>query len=262
MKLSISNIAWNNDLEGRVFQLMKKYGFTGLEIAPTKIFPQNPYDRLSEAKVYAEGLLSKNGFLVSSMQSIWYGRQENIFSSTAEREALISYTKKAIDFASAVGAGNLVFGCPRNRNLAADADSGVAVEFFRELGDYAHSRNTVIGMEANPPIYNTNYINTTEEALDLVHAVGSDGFKLNFDFGTLIHNSESLNILKNNPEFINHIHISEPMLAPIQQREAHVVLAKLLRDMNYGGFVSIEMGLQTDVSLIEGCMKYVSEVFL
>ena len=36
------------------------------------------------------------------MQSIWFGRQERLFGSEEEREILIDYTKKAVDFAVAI----------------------------------------------------------------------------------------------------------------------------------------------------------------
>lgn len=99
---------------------------------------------------------------------------------------MLDYTKKAIDFAAAIGCKNLVFGCPRNRSLPAGADESVAVAFFKELGEYAYSKGTAIGMEANPPIYNTNYINDTKSALELIEQVDSKGFKLNLDVGTRI----------------------------------------------------------------------------
>ena len=165
MELSISNIAWKTEDNDKIYNLMKKYGFSGLEIAPTKIFPQNPYDDLKEAENWAKELKAKYGFTIPSMQSIWYGRAEKIFGSEEERQILINYTKKAVDFASATGCKNLVFGCPKNRNTEKDSDTKTAVEFFKELGDYAFSKNTVIGMEANPPIYNTNFINDTVSAI-------------------------------------------------------------------------------------------------
>ena len=49
MKLSISNIAWGMENEQKAYSLIKDYGFTGLEIAPTRIFPNDPYIRLNEA---------------------------------------------------------------------------------------------------------------------------------------------------------------------------------------------------------------------
>ena len=45
MKLSISNIGWEEKDDNAVYQLMKKYGYSGLEIAPTRIFPVSPYDK-------------------------------------------------------------------------------------------------------------------------------------------------------------------------------------------------------------------------
>ena len=50
MKLSISNIAWDGSQDGKVYELMIWYGYSGLEIAPTRIFPEAPYSKNTEAK--------------------------------------------------------------------------------------------------------------------------------------------------------------------------------------------------------------------
>ena len=39
MKLAVSNIAWKEQHDEAVYALMRHYGFTGLEIAPTRFFP-------------------------------------------------------------------------------------------------------------------------------------------------------------------------------------------------------------------------------
>ena len=49
MDLSISNIGWEALHDQEVYALMKACGFTGLEIAPTRIFPENPYGCAAEA---------------------------------------------------------------------------------------------------------------------------------------------------------------------------------------------------------------------
>lgn len=76
IKLSISNIAWGMEQDAEMGQFLQDSGFQGLEIAPTRIFPEAPYDKLAEAKVWAEELNTKYGLEVPSMQSIWYGHQE------------------------------------------------------------------------------------------------------------------------------------------------------------------------------------------
>jgi sugar phosphate isomerase/epimerase len=261
MKLSISNIAWTAEQDEAVYSYMKQYGFTGLEIAPTRIFPSRPYEHLQEAKKWASDLKKQYGLEISSMQSIWYGRQENIFGSKEERQALWDYTTKAIDFAEAIGCGNLVFGCPKNRNLSEGANPGIAINFFRELGDYAFAHHTVIGMEANPPIYQTNYINTTEAALALIEQVDTIGFRLNLDLGTMIYNQESVSLLKGHVKRINHVHISEPGLKLIEERPVHQALKNILRSENYQGYLSVEMGRREQLQELEHAMKYVREVY-
>ena len=266
MKLSISNIAWDTPDDEKVYGLMKELGFTGLEIAPTRIFPDRPYEQIVKAREWKKDIYERYGFRIPSMQSIWYGRQEKLFGTEEEREILLSYTKKAVDFAEAVGCGNLVFGCPKNRMIpdeiydrvkgirspggsddtadieAAGKITDTAVRFFKEIGDYACEHHTVIAMEANPKIYNTNFINTTQEALELIGEVGSDGFKLNLDTGTMIENNESPDVIREKGNLINHVHISEPYLKPIGRRSLHRELINWLREIDYQGWVSIETG--------------------
>ena len=261
MKLAISNIGWEMQHDEAVYEMMQKNGFSGLEIAPTRIFPQKPYEDLVSARKWAEALKKHYGFLVPSMQSIWYGKQEKLFGAEEEREELLDYTKKAIDFADAIGCCNLVFGCPRNRAMPDGADVEIAAAFFRELGEYAVGKGTVIGMEANPPIYNTNYINGTVAALELIRHVNSEGFKLNLDVGTMIYNEENIEVLLGSVDLINHVHISEPGLKPIQRRELHRKLVQLLRSEGYSNFVSIEMGTQGDICVVEEALRYTGTIF-
>jgi len=261
MKLSISNIGWEEIYDDEMYQIMKNMGFTGLEIAPTRIFPENPYDKINEAYEWAKGIKEKYGFCISSMQSIWFGIKENLFGTEKEREYLFEYTKKAIRFAERIGCDNLVFGCPRNRNIPDGVNEEIAISFFRELGNYATKHHTVIGMEANPPIYNTNFINDTESALKLIKNVNSEGFKLNLDIGTMIENGEDVSVLKDKELYINHVHISEPGLKSVQNRLIHRELADLLKKCDYSRYVSIEVGKQEDIRELDKMMKYVYEIF-
>ena len=261
MKLSISNIAWTSEQDSDVYALMQKYGYRGLEIAPTRIFQERPYDSLIQAETWAKSLKETLGFEIPSMQSIWFGRSEKLFGTNEEQDSLISYTKKAIHFASAIGCKNLVFGCPKNRNFPENADWNDGIAFFKQIGDYAYSKGTVIGMEANPSIYGTNYINDTASALDLIKSVNSKGFLLNLDVGTMVQNQEHLQVLDKNMGFINHVHVSEPHLRPLEKRKLHSTLANILNNNHYQGYVSIEMGCQQDMQVLEECMAYIKEIF-
>ncbi len=242
-----------------IYKLAKTYGFTGLEIAPTKIFPKCPYNKLDAASAWSKNLKKNYGLSISPMQSIWFGRQEKLFGTDAERMILSDYSKKTIDFASAVGCNNLVFGCPKNRNIPKDANPIIAQDFFRELGNYADKNGTVIGLEANPPIYNTNYINDTPSAIKLISKIDSNGLLLNLDVGTMIENNESAIGLAGHVHLINHVHISEPYLKPIIPRNLHQELKSVLQNEGYNGFISIEMNNIENVLLLENIMEYIKD---
>jgi sugar phosphate isomerase/epimerase len=261
MKLSVSNIAWKSEKDEEMYKTLHDKGFQGLEIAPTRIFPQSPYDHLAEASDFATELKEKYGLTIPSIQSIWYGRNECIWGEENDRKNLAEYTKKAVDFAVTVNCSNLVFGCPRNRNIPENGYVETANAFFKEIGDYAHSRGTCIGLEANPVIYNTNFINTTKEAIDFILKTGSCGLRLNLDLGTMIQNSEEINVLDGYEDLINHVHISEPGLASVRERSIHRELKFLLEDTGYQGFVSIEMGSKVSDRELRDSMSYVTSIF-
>lgn len=261
MKISASNIGWKKEFDNEMYAWMSEQGIAGLEIAPTRIFSEAPYDRLTEAKAWAEEIKRTYGMIISSMQSIWFGRTENIFASADERQALLEYTKKAMDFAKSVGCNNLVFGCPRNRSFTEGTDLSVADEFFGILGEYAASCGTVLAMEANPPMYNTNFCNTTPEAFELVERISKAGFMINLDMGTIIANQEDINYLVGRVSQINHVHISEPGLALIEERDLHGKLFEILKAEEYKGFVSLEIKTQDDIEDVKTSIKYIESVF-
>lgn len=268
MKLSISNIAWNAQDDVAVYSMMKKYGYTGLEVAPTRIFEKAPYEDLNTAQKWRETFAMQHGFDIPSMQSIWFGKAQKLFEDEAQRQELVDYTKKAIDFARTIQCGNLVFGSPKNRVLPDKSDKllwQLGVEFFKELGNYAAQSSTAIGMEANPAIYNINYINTTLEAINLIKEVESDGFLLNLDVGTMIENKEQVELLEGNEALIHHVHVSEPFLKPViidsDRKQLHGELAAFLREKDYQGYVSIEMGKTEELSVIDEILAYVKEMF-
>lgn len=254
MKLSISNIAWDaeNDLE--MYSYISSHGFSGLEIAPTRLFSENPYEKLTEAQQFAEALMSNYSLVIPSMQSIWYGRSESMFGTKTEQQTLINYTQQAVLFAEALNCRNLVFGCPRNRNIPEHGNAATAIDFFCEIGDFAAEHGRVIALEPNPPIYNTNFINTTAEAFELCRKINHPGIKVNIDLGTMIYYKEDLESIGKNISMVNHIHISEPMLAVIEKREIHRELQKL----EYEHWVSIEMKNLHNIDAVKSVIHYVS----
>lgn len=259
MKLAISNIGWTKEEDLIMHNFLKENNIS-LEIAPTRIIENAPYEHLKEASKIANDLKEKFDLSIISMQSIWFGKRENIFDSQENYQMLVLYTKKAILFAEAIGCPNIVFGNPKNRNMNDyEIDFPIALLFFKEIGEYALEHNVVIAIEPNPTIYNTNFLNTTKETIDFVKKINLDSVKINYDFGTVIANNESLDILKDNISLINHIHISEPNLELVEKRNIHLKLLQILKDTHYDNAISIEMK-QSNLKNIENVLKYMIEI--
>lgn len=260
MKLSISNIAWSSEYDLEMYDFLKEHAYLGLEIAPTRILPDSPYQRLSEAKQFKSFLETNYNLKISSIQSICFGKNEPVFGSEQERKIIFDYVKEAIDFASVISCNNVVFGSPKNR-IIHENQWDIALDFFRQLGDYAASKNTILAIEPNPTIYGTNFINTTPEAFDFVKQVNNKGLMVNLDFGTCLNNSESLSDMKDNLHLVNHIHVSEPYLEEIQVRDTHKEFSEMLQEMKYDNFVSIEMKNLNSIELVKNKIQYVKQLF-
>ena len=54
--------------------------------------------------------------------------------------------------------------------------------------------------------------------------------------------SKNVELLEKNVHLINHVHISEPGLKPIQKRRLHNELVEMLKVGGYQRFISIEVG--------------------
>ena len=243
-QLAISNIAWLKDDDEAVYTAMQQAGFTGLELAPTRSFSDAPYENLTSALLFGGYLKNRWGFSVPSLQSIWYGQKGNIFNP-ADTEPLLDYTAQAFQFAHSLNCPSLVFGCPK--------------AFFMQAGNLAARYGVHLALEANPPMY-TNYLNNTADAFALVKRLDNPGLSVNFDLSTVLAQGEKLQTFIDDMQYVSHVHISEPGLAPIQKRPEHRELALLLGAVGYRGFVSIEMA-HTDLDTIRRTMDYIAEVF-
>lgn len=258
LKLAISNIAWAKEDDEAVYTAMQQAGFTGLELAPTRIFPRDPYENLNAAALFGGYLRSRWGFCVPSIQSIWYGQTGSLFDA-AQAEALLDYTAGAYQFAHALNCPSLVFGCPKNRALPKGADPRDADVFFDKAGTLAARYGMRLAVEANPPVY-TNFLNGTAEAFALVKRLNNPGLAVNLDLSTMLAQGERLRDFIDDLGWVSHIHISEPGLQPIQRRPEHRELALLLGALGYRGYVSVEMG-RTDVETVKRTIDYIAEVF-
>lgn len=266
MKLAVSNIAWPAGCDSAAAELLRRHGATGVEIAPTMVWPK-PLDA-SEAEIRAHrAFWEQRGLSVVALQALLFGRPDlTLFETTERRERTFAYLDRIMWIGELLGAGVLVFGSPKNRRIGErpliEAHTE-AVEFFRRIGDRATRRQLVFCIEPNPPEYGCDFIATTAEGAKLVAAIGHPGLGLHLDAGGLALSGETA--ADAGMVRPRHFHISEPHLKPIGTGGApHAKYAADLHELRYDGWRSIEMRrpeVGWEVALNDGLTKAVERYF-
>ncbi len=267
MKLSISNIAWEPSEDKEVFELIKKYGFSGIELAPPKLFKDCVNVTDKEVEEYLE-YIKAHGFKFPAMQSLLFGKPElKIFDDS--RADTLEYLKKIIDLAQKLEVKVLVFGSPKNRFIGCmdrvDAQN-IAIDFFRKLGEYAHSKERCFCIEPNAKEYGCDFITNTDEAIELVKSVNSKGFRLHVDSAVIAMNGENIKeALTKALPYTEHFHISEPFLELITTNKTnHAEFFKILKELKYDKWASIEMKnnvMDSNVEAVEKSLKFIKNIY-
>lgn len=154
LKLAISNIAWTNEEEHPIAEVMKAHGLKGVETAPTKLWP-NMNDAGDDGVAMYRRFWNDHGIAVIATQALLFGHPElTIFTNDATRAATLDYLTHVFRVAAGLGAVAMVFGSPRNRlkgDLTHPEALAIASEFFREAAVRAAQVNTILCIEPNRP---------------------------------------------------------------------------------------------------------------
>ena len=246
MVLSFSNIAWDAPDNDSVLALLAENGVDAVEVAPSKVWPN--WEGITPATVrrFVDHVASF-GLRVSSFQAIVYGKNDLcIFGDDEARGRLLQHLHFVASLAEDMGAGPLVFGAPRNRqvgSLAPEEAQQEAIDFFRQVAESCHSHSAVFCIEPNPKDYQCDFVNTAKEGAVLVRQVNHPGFRLHLDAAGMFLSQEQLErSIGESADVLAHFHMSEPFLSSFAEcRVPHQSVGRALRKIGYHQCVAIEM---------------------
>ena len=218
MPISISNIAWDTDLDEEVSVILKGRGISAIDIAPGKYF--SDLSRVLDTDIQVvKSWWNQRGFDIVGMQSLLFGTKGlNVFGTTEQQQNLLTQLKHVFRIAHLLGAKKLVFGSPKNRDRSGLSDQEaqqIALDFFYEVGNSAKDWDVELCIEPNPTIYGANFLTRTLDAYNFVKILNHSNIKLQLDLGTMLVNHEDPSIITEIADVIGHIHISEPNLSVI-----------------------------------------------
>jgi D-psicose/D-tagatose/L-ribulose 3-epimerase len=264
MKLAISNIAWEKHDDLTIFEMLRKYGVQGVEIAPTKIWPSWKGASYENARQYRK-FMQDEGFQISSMQAILFDKpQLQIFNMDSHAE-FFKHIQLIAELADGFGSSVIVFGAPKNRrrwHLGFNESIDIASDFFYKAGEICSKHNCCICIEHNPIEYNCDFITNVSDAEYLVKRVNHKDFKLHIDSAGIHMCKGDFNKVIRSVGSFEHYHISEPMLEPIYKGCIdHASYLKDLRNINYEGWVSIEMKQPASLEILEQSLRHIHRIF-
>jgi sugar phosphate isomerase/epimerase len=245
MKFSFSNIAWDQKNAEEIFALLKQHKISGIEVAPSKIWPNWQGANYKSAISY-KNEVSQKGFVIPALQAILFNKPEaKLFDSEGEKN-LVEHLKLVAEISEGLGAKCVVFGAPKQRNIGSlthDEALDHSIGIFRKIGDIFANHNVAFCIEPNPKKYSCNFINNIDQGNELVKKVNHKNFALHLDAaGMFLENDNLAQKWSEISDIVHHFHVSEPDLGDFDSPQVnHLENFRILEQGGYKGWCSVEM---------------------
>jgi sugar phosphate isomerase/epimerase len=192
------------------------------------------------------GLLDQHNISASSICAIYTPERDLVSSSAGTRRNAVDYLKSCVDFAKVIGAQGISVTPTANMKIHPEADPETewkwAVESVREAGLYAGEHGIRLAVEAWNR-YENYLINRLEQSLALVTDVGLPNVGCMGD--TYHMNIEEIDIAaayRSVGDKLFYVHFADSnRAAPGRGHIDFKPIAQALVDMNYTGYVSMEL---------------------
>lgn len=245
MKISVSNIAWDNKLLLYFLNFIKNLGCSGVEIAPSVIWPEPIKSSKSERFNFLNSV-KKVGLELVGFHSLLFSRPDlQLFLNKDSRKATVNYLCELVNLCSELDGKQLIFGSPKNRLLHGkkyDECFKQANEDFYQIAEFGQKKNIYFCIE---PLGSdeTEFIKTLKEGGDMVEKINHPYLKLHLDSKAIFSTKENPEeITKKYKHLLQHVHVGDQNLSePGIVNTSHDKIGEALRNINYSKYVSIEM---------------------
>ena len=243
--------ACNEFFEGwpieRVFDYCKSIGYDGVEIAPFTLaesVDQITTHRRTEIRRSAEAAdieIVGLHWLLASPDGLYINHPD-----PGIRRRTQDYIKALIHFGGDLGARLMIHGSPKQRTLQEgwnrEESWKYTVDTFATCMDAAKERGVTYCIEALS-LANTNFINTVDEALDMVRKVDHPNFQTMVDCCSGSTEDNPLpDLFRKVGVRMKHVHVNDPNgRGPGFGDLKFGPVLKALRDLEYEGYISLEV---------------------
>jgi len=236
MKLAVSNFAWDIKNSDKMFNHLKSLNINNIEGVLSKI---DIWDNLSINKIYKyKNYLDLNDITIPSLQSLFYNVDcETIFDEIK----FISHIEKLISFSKILSVKVLVFGSPSLRKKI-DGWEPHLIKIFKKIDKLLENTNIELSIEPNSKFYGGDFFNSISEIVNFISKNNLKNIKTMIDTHNLILEGDNpIDDLKLYYDYINHIHISENKLKPIEDINFHLRFSDEIKKLKYNKVITYEV---------------------
>jgi len=232
----------------RVLAYCAALGYEGVEVAPFTL-AEDIRDLAPEAVAEMRRAAERTGVEILGLH--WLLASPDGLSingpDEAARERTRDFMSALIRLCSDLGGRVMVFGSPKQRSIV-EGDSyeaawARAVEMFKSCGEEADRNDVVIALE---PLTTkeTDFLNTKDEAVRLIEAVGCPAVRLHLDVKAMVgqESKPAAAVIRESAAHLAHFHANDvnlrgPGFGDVDFRP----IAAALGDIGYDGYVSVEV---------------------
>lgn len=246
-KYAICNETFKDWPFDKAFALAAECGYTGIEIAPFTIaddVTRIPAARRIEVRRQAR----KAGLEVVGLH--WILAKTQGFHLTSDDDAVrrrtVEYLGELARFCADLGGKVLVFGSPKQRDLAPGMDrkAGMqnAAEVIRQLLPELEKTGVTLLLEPLSPA-TTNFLTRAADAVELIAALGSPRCRLHLDCLAMSTEATPIpELIRKYRSMLGHFHANDPNgLGPGFGKLDFVPIFRALQEIDYRGWISVEV---------------------
>ena len=247
MKFAICNEMFEGWEFARICDTAAGIGYTGIEVAPFTLAP------LAGNVLRAERAAMRKAADDSGLEIIglhWVLAKTEGFHinhpDEAIRDRTIAYFGDLAALCADLGGSVMIFGSPMQRNvhesLSRNQAWDYALDTFSQIVPVLEERDVTLCLEPLGP-EETDFINTAEEAAAMIREVGSPYVRLLLDVKAMSTESTPIpDIIRANRDIVRHFHANDAnRRGPGFGNTDFVPIAAALREINYTGWVSVEV---------------------
>ena len=230
----------------KAFALAAECGYRGIEIAPFTI-SNDVTDVSAERRREVRRQVERAGLEVVGLHWL-LSRTKGLHLTSPDRrvrDKTAQYLGSLAEFSADLGGKLLIFGSPQQRNLlpGVSREDGMrhATEVLRRSLPAMEKTGVTVAMEPLSP-RTTNFLSTAAEAVELIARVGSPRCRLILDCNAMATESTPIaDLIRQHGPRLAHFHANDPnRQGPGFGEVDFVPIFKALREIDYGGWVSVE----------------------